>query len=92
MDHLAVYADASASGKSAVTEEGRLSAALLDIVPDYRIKLLGGYTLADSFARESQRFTGDPSGALHFFNLIAIFNNDHDTDEVSLRGPSPRER
>ena len=77
MNDLPIDADACASGKSSVTEEGGTGVVLFDIGTDQMIQLLRRNARTDSLPRNEERLTRDPPRFSHDTELLGILQQNH---------------
>ena len=83
VNDLVVQRDASTCREAAVIEEGRLSSALLDMLANELIDLVGADSLADILLRDEQRLGGNSTRLPHFGYLFGIFDLDHYSKRLS---------
>ena len=70
VDDFVIDGDAGRTGETAVTEEGRLCAALFDIVTDPIVNHFGGYAGLYEFSSELKSLTGNSAGDPHEFDFF----------------------
>ena len=73
MDDFPIHANARATGKPSVSEEGGTGTAFFDVSANQSIQLLRADARADGLLCDEERLTRDPSRFPHDTKLFGIF-------------------